>query len=193
MCIAIRFCLLLGSILLTPLAVAHDSNIATFQVRHIGPDRWVYEIMAPLAALDMSLRAELETGSTVADLSLDDPVYKKALVKHLKKGFNMNALTNPLEGGEFEHLATLSLGAGRIKLEPHLSVLIFDIKNMPSAPDALKFHISSMSQNPSQLNLLRLIEGQRTKKYILNHNNNFSGLDKGFFTAEATQTINVAS
>lgn len=159
-------------------SIAHDSNIATFQIRHLDNGQWVYEVMTPLHGLKQSLRASLVGRDAAVDMSPKSAEYKEKLIAHIKQGFDVKAFSADKNTVKPVKLA---LGKGKIKLDEHMSVLIFEIKGMPKHIAQLDFHLDNMSNNASQNNLLRLIEGERYKKYLLNEKNDFSASDKGFF------------
>jgi hypothetical protein len=148
----VKFILLVCVLMFSGVSNAHDSNIATFQIRHLDDGRWIYEVMTPLYGIDQSLIASSSNKAKLKAIPKGSTAYKQRLV-------------------------------GKIKLDDHLSVFIFEILGMPENVTQLKFRISNMANNDSQNNILRLIDGAKNKKYLLNHKNNFSGVDKGFFFA----------
>ena len=162
------------------LSHAHDINIATFQIRHLDNDLWVYEVMTPLYGLDQSLKSFVDDSAKWSALAKGSTEYKEQLVAYLKSGFRVQASTEKSEK-QLPISSKLTLGKGKIKLDDHLSVFIFEIKGMPKKVAQLDFEISHMSKNASQYNVLRLIDGDQSKKYILNSKNIFSASDKGFF------------
>lgn len=159
---------------------AHDSNIATFHIRHLADGLWVYELMTPLYGLDMSLREAMKGDTDLPKLTKESAEYKKKLISHIKHGFDITAIEYSEDKSATKPIK-LSLGEGRIKLNEHQSVFIFEIKGMPKDVIQLDFRLANMSNNDSQNNLLRLIDGQKTKKYLLNQSNDFSGQNIGFF------------
>lgn len=166
---------------------AHDSNIATFHIRHMADDLWVYELMTPLHGLDTSLREAMKGDTGLANLAQESTEYKQKLITHIKIGFDVSAMEYS-EDKSATKPVKLSLGKGRIKLNEHQSVFIFEIKGMPKDVMQLDFRLASMSNNDSQNNLLRLIDGQKTKKYLLNQSNDFSGQSIGFFHSVIPKT-----
>lgn len=181
LCRQITACLLLLLCYRGNFAVAHDSNIATFQIRRLETDQWIYEVMAPLYGLDQSMRASSAAKSAdISELVIGSTAYKQQIVAHIKEGFEVRAISDR-PGDQPEQTMQLSLGQGRIKLDDHLSVLIFEIKGMPEMIEQLDFHLGNMSNNEAQNNVLRLIDGERKQRYILNAENGFAGQDIGFF------------
>jgi hypothetical protein len=168
---------------LSPYAAAHDNNIATFQIRRIGSTQWVYEVMTPLYGLDQSMRASMtNTTENNAELVVGSTEYKEKIVAHIKEGFKVTATNNSVDD-KTKQTVQLTLGQGRIKLNDHLTILIFEIKGMPTSVEQLNFHLTNMSNNQSQNNMLRLIDGQRSQHYVLNKSNQFTAQDNGFFSA----------
>ena len=175
--------LLLGIVLLgIPVTSnAHDSNLAAMQIRKLEHQVWVYEVMTPLYSLDQSMRSfNADRAEQVAAIEVGSIEYKQEIVAHIKQGFNIQVSGFDTDGNAVTS-RELSLGQGRISLGDHLSTLIFEIKGMPERVDELSFYLNNMSNNPKQTNLLRLIEGDRQTRYSLHSENNFSGVDRGFF------------
>lgn len=169
-------CLLLLTLLCSVRSgIAHDANIATFQIRQLPEGQWLYEVMTPLHNLDESMRNEL--GQDAPSDDLNSVEYKQAIVAHIKNGFDVT-VNNDITGVASH---ALKLGKGRIKLNQHLSVLIFEIQGMPKEVKKLDFKLANRSDNSHQTNIFRLIKGKQTKRYILNQHNDFSGSDLGFF------------
>ncbi|WP_218419849.1 hypothetical protein [Alteromonas lipotrueae] len=139
-------------------------------------------MMTPLYGIDQSLIASSNVKAKLKAIPKDSAEYKQRLVAHIKQAFDVKAFSR---GEKPQEVTTsqLRLGQGKIKLDDHLSVFIFEILGMPENVMQLKFRISNMANNDSQNNILRLIDGAKNKKYLLNHKNNFSGVDKGFFFA----------
>jgi len=156
---------------------AHDTNTATFQIRQIAPQQWIYEVMTPLYNIDSSLRA-IDKQTPKADTK--SVKYKEKIIAYIKQGFNVKAT-----GYDAHNIAVkdvkLTLGQGRIKLDDHLSTLIFKIKGMPNKLSQLDFHLASMSNNVKYNNIFRLIDGDKHKRFLLNKDNDFSGKALDFF------------
>ena len=156
---------------LNMMANAHDSNTATFHIRH-HENHWSFEVMAPLYALDQSLKSTIGP-ELYGNLTPGSNTYKKQLVAHIKAAFDVQAIAQP------QSSVKLILGRGKMTLGNHSSVLSFDIENMPTTIAALEFTLPLMTNNPH--NLLRLIDGDRSKRYVLSKGNDFSGKDEKFF------------
>ncbi|MBZ2162089.1 hypothetical protein [Alteromonas stellipolaris] len=178
----VKFILLICALMFSGVSNAHDSNIATFQIRHLDDGRWIYEVMTPLYGIDQSLIASSSDKAKLKTISKDSTAYKQRLVAHIKQAFDVKAFSRGEKTQEVIK-SQLHLGEGKIKLDDHLSVFIFEILGMPENVTQLNFRISNMANNDSQINILRLIDGAKNKRYLLNHKNNFSGVDKGFFFA----------
>lgn len=178
--------LLLLSCVIPGLAGAHDSSLATLQVIHLDKTKWVFELKTPLYGLDQSLRQYLEAKS-------DEPVvllagtreYKERLVEYIKDRFDVTVRGSE-EADHTRKLVSIrpDLGAGRLKLDNHMSALIFEIKDMPAVVEQLSFRFDYMSSNAAQNNIVRLIDGNRSQRYILNSANDFSAVNDGFFLSE---------
>jgi len=173
--------LLIFALMFSAVSDAHDSNIATFQIRHLEDNRWIYEVMTPFYSIDQSLIAASTDKASVSALSKNSVEYKQRLVAHIKQAFDVIAVSESAENLPVNISKQLRLGEGRIKIDDHLSVFIFEIIGMPENVYTLNFHLSYMANNASQNNVLRLIDGDKSKKYFLNHKNNFTGVDIGFF------------
>jgi hypothetical protein len=157
---------------------AHDTNIATFQIRQIKDQQWMYEVMTPLSNLDKSLQASIKDAPKA---DLHSVKYKQKVIEYIKQGFDIKITGSDDKNITIES-AKLSLGKGRIKLNDHLSVVIFQIKGMPENISKMDFHLTNMSENLSHNNILRLIQGDKNKRYLLNKENNFSGSIVNFFS-----------
>lgn len=71
---------------------AHDTNIATFQIEHVGENQWLYRVMAPRHALDQSLAEEYtQQPEILAEIDKTSTQYKELMVAHIKRGFRLNA------------------------------------------------------------------------------------------------------
>lgn len=165
------------------LAVAHDSNLATLQVIHVESDQWVFELKTPLYGLDQSLRKYLEdeTGEPVS-LIAGSREYKERLVEYIKAGFDVTTRgVDNVESGREVVSTRPSLGVGRLKLDDHMSILLFEIEDMPEVVEELEISFRYMSNNDAQHNIVRLIDGSRSQRYILNSSNGFAAVDSGFF------------
>jgi hypothetical protein len=156
---------------------SHDVNLATFQVRNIGEQKWVYEVMTPLYNLDTSIRANHKD---IPKADLKSIEYKQKIVAYIKEGFDMK-VTGIKADKTIVNQAPLTLGAGRIKLDNHLSVVIFEIKGMPKAITKLDYTLASMSENVVHNNIFRIIKPDDNKHFLLNNNNGFSGSVSEFF------------
>lgn len=183
--------LLLGCV--PGLAIAHDSSVATLQLIHLANDKWLFEMKTPLYGLDQALRRELdESAGESAGLLPGSREYKERLVAYVKQGFEVTA-TAP--SGETDEVGLVEvqpqLGAGRLKLNDHQSVLMFEIQDMPNAVEALEMRFGYMSHNMAQHNILRLVDGERSRRYILNVDNAFGAVDRGFFLSESQAPVNV--
>lgn len=167
------------------LSLAHDSNLATLQIIRLGPDRWVFELKTPLYGLDQSLRAYLEenTGEPT-DLLAGSREYKERLVEYIKAEFDVTATGSRASQNAGEVVAVHpTLGAGRLKLDEHQSTLLFEIRGMPEKLEQLAFRFAYMSHNMAQHHMVRLIDGVRSERYILNGSNDFQAVNRGFFSA----------
>ena len=169
-------------------ANAHDSNTGTFHIRH-HENHWSFEVMAPLYTLDQSLKSTISP-ELYENLTPGSNAYKQQLVAHIKAAFDVQAITEfqsteaqskEAESKDAQSRVKLILGRGKMSLGNHLSVLSFDIKNMPSTIEALEFTLGIMTKNLR--NLLHLIDGDRSKRYVLRKSNDFSGKDEVFFSS----------
>jgi len=164
-------------------ANAHDSNTGTFHIRH-HENHWSFEVMAPLYTLDQSLKSTISP-ELYESLTPGSNTYKRQLVAHIKAAFDVQAITEfqstDAESKDARSRVKLTLGRGKMSLGNHLSVLSFEIKNMPSTIEALEFTLGIMTKNSR--NLLHLIDGDRSKRYALRESNDFSGKDEGFFSS----------
>lgn len=165
-----------------PISVnAHDTNIATFQIRRMDSNQWLYELMTPLYSLDQSIRSfNPDKTERLDEIEVGSIEYKQEIVAHIKQGFNV-LVTGVDTDGEIVASQALSLGQGRINLDDHMSTLIFEIKGMPEQVEELTFYLNNMSKNPKQMNLLRLIDGDEQQRYSLHSENNFSITVTEFF------------
>lgn len=168
--------LLLALCSLPVICVAHDNSMATVQIIHTADGEWMFVVGTPLYELDQSVRRfHQDSDEGDSELTTGSREYKKRLVQYIKSGFNLNVATS--DG----HSVVPVLGKGRMKLDNHQTQLAFEIKNMPAAFDKLEFKFAYMSGNNVQQNVVRLVDGDRTKRYTLSASNNFEGLDNGFF------------
>ncbi len=159
-------------------ANAHDSNTGTFYIRH-HENHWSFEVMAPLYTLDQSLKSTISS-ELYESLTPGSNAYKQQLVAHIKAAFDVQAITES-QSTDARSRVKLTLGRGKMSLGNHLSVLSFEIKNMSSTIEALEFTLGIMTENPR--NILYLIDGDRSKRYVLKKSNDFSGNDEGFFNS----------
>lgn len=165
-------------------SLAHDESLATVHIRRSDGGQWQFEIMAPLHALDHAMRAAVLTSK--ADESLPvagSNAYKEAIAAYVKDGFEVYA-SGRNSAGQLLESVSLSLGAGRLRLDDHVSLLLFEINGMPAVVEQLEFTLAYMAENPNQNNFLRLIHGKQSKRYILNSQNHFSSVDRGFFNGQ---------
>ena len=176
----IRYCIgcLLLCLGMMSTANGHDSNTGTFRIRH-HENHWSFEVMAPLYTLDQSLKSTISP-ELYESLTPGSNTYKRQLVAHIKAAFDVQAITES-QSTDAQSRVKLILGRGKMSLGNHLSVLSFDIKNMPSTIEALEFTLGIMTKNLR--NLLHLIDGDRSKRYVLRKSNDFSGKDEGFFSS----------
>ncbi|MDO6683025.1 hypothetical protein Q4551_12060 [Oceanobacter sp. 5_MG-2023] len=165
-----QLCLLLGVYVVSPAVLSHDVNMATFQVRYVESQGWVYEVMTPLYNLDRSLHM---THPDAPDADFDSVAYKESVVAYIKQGFDMS-VSDAQAAPDSGDLA-VSLGRGRIKLDNHLSVLLFEIKGMPTDVSKLAFHISSMTEYRPAKNVFRVIHGEHIQRYWLTPGNHYAG------------------
>lgn len=174
----LRIALLFNLYLISFGCIAHDINIATFQIRHLENQRWIYEVMTPLSNLDRSLRVK---NQNAPDADINSIQYKQSIVKYIKQGFAVTAIGYNADAKDSTSEIALQLGQGRIKLNDHLSVLMFEIKGMPEIVSQLDFHFSSMSEFRPANNIFRMIDGDKKQRCFLNQGNNYSGSISRFF------------
>lgn len=176
-----RILILLLIASLSGLIQAHDQHLATVHIRRSDAGRWLFELMTPLPALDQAMRASLPEAQR--NMLAGSTAYKEAVVAYVKKGFAVS-VNGRDKADQVVNALPLSLGQGRLRLDEHVSTLQFEIKGMPAAVEQLEFSLAYMADNPRQNNFVRLIDGDRSKRYILNVQNNFSGKDSEFFAAK---------
>lgn len=160
--------------------LAHDTNIATFHIRQIAEQEWIYEVMTPLYNLDRSARA---TNKALSPADTKSIQYKQEIIAYIKQGFDVK-VSGYDDKKVSVNAAGLTLGKGRIKLDDHLSVLIFKIKGMPKSVKEIEFHITNMSEHLRHNNIFRIIKGRKNKHFLLNRENNFSGRVTTFLSKE---------
>ena len=102
-------------------------------------------------------------------------------VQAITESQSTDAQSKEVQSKETRSRVKLTLGRGKMSLGNHLSVLSFEIKNMPSTIEALEFTLGIMTKNSR--NILYLIDGDRSKRYVLRKSNDFSGKDEGFFSS----------
>ncbi len=165
------------------LSLAHDSHLATLQIIRLGVDRWVFELKTPLYGLDQSLRAYLEErAGEPTELLVGSREYKERLVDYVKAEFDVTATGSTASHNAREVVAVHpTLGRGRLKLDEHQSTLVFEIQGMPEKVEQLAFRFAYMSHNDAQHHMVRLIDGVRSERYILNGSNDFAAVNRGFF------------
>jgi hypothetical protein len=78
--------------------------------------------------------------------------------------------------------ARVRLGAGRFKLGSHQSYFDFAVEGMPREPRGVALRIATLAQRPGQTVLLRLIDGDRTERFVLTKENDFAMADRAFFS-----------
>lgn len=181
------FCiLLLLAVGLPGLSVAHDSNLATLMIIHPAKEQWIFEVKTPLYGLDQSVRTyhEEQTGKP-SELIAGSKEYKELLIDYIKAEFKITASRHAGGTADEDPLPVeTSLGAGRIKLDNHETAMAFEINNMPEDVYKLDIQLPYMSENEGQNNIVRLIEADRSTRYILNVLNDFEAEDIGFFQAK---------
>ena len=97
----------------------------------------------------------------------------KLIVAYIKEEFDITARTAATDDAQSQS-TKLTLGQGRIKLNNHLSTLLFQIKSMPKETDKLVIRLPYMSHNEAQNNILRMVDGERSTRHVLSASNNFS-------------------
>ena len=160
-------------------ALPHDANYAAIKIIRQQPDTWTFELQTPLQALDNGMRLFNDKQSrNIEDVAAGSVKYKELIVEYVK------------ETGKLETASTMDnqtpttgpvLGSGKIKLGEHVSVLIFDIENMPQTPELMTLRLPYMADNPGQHNILWLIDGEHRERQVLSENNNFTLLETDFF------------
>lgn len=167
--------------LFSPLAYPHDSRLATIEVTRIGDSQWIMKLMSPLFGLDASLRAYgADKSNNGRDLEVGSREYKERLVAYIKSEFSMTAMVSANNVSGFVPVRA-SLGKGRLKLNDHLSTLIFEINGLPVEFTQLVFRLAFMANIKGQQHLLKLIDGSRTEKYVLIEENDFSVVVDEYF------------
>ena len=53
---------------------------------------------------------------------------------------------------------------------------------MPREPQEVTLRIATLAQRPGQTVLLRLIDGDRTERFVLTEENDFAMTDRAFFS-----------
>jgi hypothetical protein len=89
----VKFILLVGVLMFSGVSNAHDSNIATFQIRHLDDGRWIYEVMTPLYGIDQSLIASSSNKAKLKAIPKGSTAYKQRLVAHIKQAFDVKAFS----------------------------------------------------------------------------------------------------
>ena len=162
---------------------AHDSSVATLQIIRLSPDKWVFEVKTPLYGLDQAMRKfNANKSNNLTVLVVGSKKYKELIVEYVKAEFDISAWSKATDNkSKNNNHVKLTLGKGRIKLDDHVSTLVFEIKGMPKKSEKLEFLLPYMSHNEKQHNILRLIDGKRSKHYILSSSNNYLAIDTAFF------------
>jgi hypothetical protein len=180
MALLIRLFSIIVIVAFARVCLAHDANMATFQIRQTAEQEWMYEVMTPLYNLDRSARA---INKTLSPADIKSIQYKQEIIAYIKQGFDVKVSGYDAKKAAV-NAAGLTLGRGRIKLDDHLSVLIFKIKGMPETVKEIDFQITNMSEYLKHNNLFRIIKGNKNKHYLLNKENNFSGKVTTFLSKE---------
>ena len=156
------------------LACAHDGHIATAQLRKTS-EGWRYEFMAPQHALEEGLES-WRRGRAAPDWASEGAAFREAMVAFLKESLSLTV--TPAPGAP----ARVRLGAGRFKLGSHQSYFDFAVEGMPLEPQEVTLRIATLAQRPGQTVLLRLIDGDRTERFVLTEENDFAMTDRAFFS-----------
>jgi hypothetical protein len=156
------------------LACAHDGHIATAQLRRTS-EGWRYEFMAPQHALEEGLES-WRKGQAAPARASEGAAFREAMVAFLKESLSLTV--TPAPGAP----ARVHLGAGRFKLGSHQSYFDFALEGMPSSPALVTVRIATLAQRPGQTVLLRLIDGDRTERFVLTAENDFAVTDRAFFS-----------
>ena len=173
--------LLLGLPIYSP---AHDSSFATLEFIRISPVSWAFKIQTPLYGLDQSMRKfHADKPDVLKSLVAGSRAYKELIVAYIKAEFDATAFKQTMDEATRSEAIKLQLGQGRIKLNSHLSTLIFEVKGMPESVGKMALKFSYMADNKTQTNVLRLVDGERKKRYSLSASNDFSVSDIEFFNA----------
>lgn len=172
--------LLVGVLLgVTTTASAHDANFAAIKIIRQPTNTWTFELQTPLEGLDQSMRQfNEERARDLGDLTAGNTRYKELIVEYVKATFELDS---NIVGDDESPSPKAVLGPGRIKLGDHVSVLIFNIENMPDEVSDLTLRMPFMASNPGQHNILWLIDGERSQRYVLNADNEFTVVDAEFY------------
>jgi len=163
-------------------ASAHDAGVAAITIARQPSDTWTFELQAPLSGLDRAMRRFHASRSRELDaLDEDSTRYKELLVEYVKATFELEP---GAAGGGGAPVPAPALGAGRIKLGEHVSVLIFAVENMPTELDTLTLRLPYMADEAGQRNVLWLVDGDRRDRHVLGEDGAFTVLATEFFKPE---------
>ena len=164
-------------------ATAHDANVATIKIIRQPSDSYVFELQTPLQALDKAMReGDKERSSELDDDDQSSVEYKELIIDYVKSNFD---LEENVTASEQVDSSGASLGQGLIKLGEHISVLLFEIKNMPDVKTPFKLRLPYMDTSNGQVNFVWLIDGDRKQNLTLSARNSFTANDIDFFTAHS--------
>ena len=164
-------------------AVAHGDNVATIKISRQPSNNWIFELHTPLHGLDEAMREiNKERAPELAELDQNSVEYKELIVDYVKSEF---ALEQVGADNNATAKSASSLGRGRLRLGEHASVLMFEITNMPDESEEVTLHLPYMENIAGQANVLWLVDGDRSERYVLTADNKFTASDVDFFTGIA--------
>jgi hypothetical protein len=168
--LSIAVCL---SIAATSNVDAHNVNLASFKFMPSATDprdnplvldqtSWTLTVNTSLHNLHQSL---LKTNKE--EQLIDGGVYNRHIaIEYLMNNTHIT-LNDEISSVELQHI--------RSSIGNHQSIFVFKILNSPANITSFNFDIPAMSDNPNQMNLIKVTGGEWNTHIVLSKKNNFQG------------------
>lgn len=142
-------------------------GILTAPAHMSNPNLAIFEVKAHDGAWWMSARFSKQEATTAMlqeapDAALSDLALKQWIVDHIRETTRFTADGEPV-----------AIGAGRIRLGHHAQVSL-QLTGMPDVPDTFTASVAAFCSNPSQQNLVLLVQEDQQDRAMLGHDNRFT-------------------
>ncbi len=141
-------------------AIAHNSKIATYTLRHVPEAGWYIEMNFAAAGVQQAMISEYGEAEVMA---MTKEEFRDAFVEYARANFQLVA----------DDGVKISLESGGVKLGSHQTDMKFVLPAMPDSPEYLEVQLTMFASSSHHTNLFRVYKDDILTKFILTEENGY--------------------